>query len=343
MRDHSHAGVLLAGVKSASTSLILVLSFLLLMSSSQVRSQKYSMSSGSQADQFTVAVKVGIVVLHATVLDAKGILVSGLDKENFRVFEDGVPQQIESFTHEDIPVTVGLVVDNSGSMGPKRPEVIAAALAFARSSNPQDQMFVVNFNERVSFGLPDDKLFTDQADDLRVAMSRIAADGRTALYDAVAAALEHLKKGDRDKKVLIVISDGGDNASTHKLAQIMAMAKQSDAIIYTIGLFDEDDPDQNPDALKDLAIATGGDAFLPRSVKDVIPACERIARDIRNQYTITYLPANAKQDGTYRVIQVKAGAPGHRRLLVRTRAGYFASRNSQPLPAAGATYHEDPN
>jgi Ca-activated chloride channel homolog len=343
MRDHSRAEELRTREKSASTSLLLVLSFFLIMSSSHVRPQKYSISPGSQAEQFTIAVKVGVVVLHATVMDAKGILVSGLDKENFRVFEDGVPQQIDSFTHEDIPVTVGLVVDNSGSMGPKRPEVIAAALAFARSSNPQDQMFAVNFNEKVSFALPNDTLFTDQADELRVAMSRIAADGMTALYDAVAAALAHLKKGNRDKKVLIVISDGGDNASKQKLVQIMAMARQSDAIVYTIGLFDEDDPDQNPGALKQLAKATGGEAYFPRSVKDVIPACERIARDIRNQYTITYIPTNGKQDGTYRVIQVKVGAPGQGRLFVRTRAGYFAPRNSRPLPAAGATYHEDPN
>ncbi|MGA2264559.1 MAG: VWA domain-containing protein [Acidobacteriota bacterium] len=332
MRDHSRAEQLRTREKSAFTSLWLVLLFLLIMPPSDVRPQKYSMSPGSQGDPFTIAVKVGLVVLHATVLDSKGILVSGLDKEHFQVYEDGVPQQIDSFTHEDIPVTVGLVVDNSGSMGPKRPEVIAAALAFARSSNPQDQMFVVNFNEKVSFGLPDGTLFTDEAAQLRVAMSRIAADGMTALYDAVAAALEHLKKGNRDKKVLIVISDGGDNASQHKLAQIMTMAKQSDAIIYTIGVFDEDDPDQDPGVLRQLAKDTGGEAFFPRSVKDVSPTCERIAHDIRNQYTISYLPANGKQDGTYRAIQVKAGAPGRGRLFVRTRTGYYAPRSSQPLP-----------
>jgi VWFA-related protein len=228
-------------------------------------------------------------------------------------------------------------------MGPKRSEVIAAALMFARSSNPQDQMFVVTFNEKVSFGLPDDTPFTDQADELRMAMSRIAADGMTALYDGVAAALEHLKRGNRDKKVLIVISDGGDNASKQKLAHIMAMARQSDAIIYTIGLFNEDDPDQNPGVLKQLAQATGGEAFLPGHVKNVVPVCARIARDIRNQYTIVYAPANGKQDGTYRVIQVKAGAPSRGRLVVRTRAGYYAPRNSQPNPQARATRHEDPN
>jgi Ca-activated chloride channel family protein len=343
MRYHSRVKELRTKKRSASTSLWLAVLFLLIMPPNDVRPQKHLMSPSNHTGQFTVAVKVGMVVLHATVLDAKGVLVSGLEKEHFRVFEDGVPQPIDSFSREDIPVTVGLVVDNSGSMGPKRHEVIAAALAFARSSNPQDQMFVVNFNEKVSFGLPDNTLFTDEAAQLRVAMSRIAADGMTALYDAVAAALGHLKKGNRDKKVLIVISDGGDNASNQKLAQIMALARQSDAIIYPIGLFDEDDPDRNPGALRQLAEATGGEAFLPRSVKDVTPTCERIARDIRNQYTIAYIPANGKQDGTYRAIQVKAGAPGRGRLFVRTRAGYYAPRNSQPLPPAGATYHEDPN
>jgi len=343
MRDHSCSEKLRSGDWSAFMSLLAILLFLLIMPPGDIRPEKYSLSSGSPAGQFTIAVKVGVVVLHATVLTSKGILVSGLDKKDFQVFEDGVPQQIDAFSHEDIPVTVGLVVDNSGSMGPKRPEVIAAALAFARSSNPQDQMYVVNFNEKVFFSLPDDAPFTDEAAQLGVAMSRIAADGMTALYDAVAAALEHLKKGNRDKKVLIVISDGGDNASKQKLARIMAMARQSDAIIYAIGLFDEYDPDRNPGALKELAKTTGGEAFLPGSVRDVVPICERIAHDIRNQYTIAYIPANGKQDGTYRVIQVKAVAPGRGRLAVRTRAGYYAPRNSQLLPLAGATYHENPN
>jgi len=282
------------------------------------------------------------VVLHATVQNRNGILVSGLGKDNFQVYEDGVLQQIDYFSHEDIPVTVGLVVDNSGSMRPKRPEVIAAALAFARSSNPQDQMFVVNFNELVSLGLPADTPFTDQAAQLEVALSRIAADGETALYDAVAAALEHLKKGNQDKKVLIVISDGGDNASKHNLAQIMAMAGHPDAIIYTIGLFIAEDPDRNPGVLKRLAKDTGGEAFLPESVGEVLPICQRIARDIRNQYTIAYAPANRKQDGTYRVIQVKAKAPGNGGLIVRTRAGYYAPSKPQPLPANAANQSNQP-
>jgi VWFA-related protein len=288
------------------------------------------------ADRYTVRVSVDLVVLHATVNNREGLPVAGLGKEDFLVYEDGVLQQIKTFSHEDIPVTVGLVVDNSGSMGQKRLEVIAAALAFARSSNPEDQMFLVNFNENVRFGLPAGTPFTDKEVPLEMALSKIKSDGLTALYDAVAAALEHLKKGNRDKKVLIVVSDGADNASKRKLDQIMAMAKQSDAIIYTLGLFEEEAPDRNPHVLKQLSEATGGEAFLPESVKEVVPICEQIARDIRNQYTIVYVPTNRKQDGAYRVIEVKAGAKqGRGRLRVRTRAGYYAPSKPQPLPAAG--------
>ena len=250
------------------------------------------------------------------------------------VYEDGVLQPIKYFSQEDVPVTVGLVIDNSGSMKPKLRDVVSAALVFARSSNPQDQMFVVNFNERVSFGLPENVPFTDQVASLEVALSTVKANGETALYDAVAVALEHLNKGDRDKKVLIIISDGGDNSSKHKLPEIMALAGTSNVIIYTIGIYDEQDADRDPGVLKRLAKDTGGEAFLPPSLKDLAPVCERIAHDIRNQYTIAYAPTNRNRDGNYRVIQVKANAPGRGRLLVRTRTGYFAPAQSQPSPAA---------
>ncbi|MGP0018408.1 MAG: VWA domain-containing protein [Candidatus Sulfotelmatobacter sp.] len=292
--------------------------------------------------EYTIKVNVDMVVLGATAQDRKNILVSGLNQDNFQVYEDGVLQPIKYFSHADVPVTVGLVVDNSGSMMSKRHDVIAAAMAFARSSNPQDQMFVVNFNENAAFGLPGNIAFTDQPAQLQVALSRVAADGETALYDAVAVALEHLKKGNRDKKVLIVVSDGGDNASHHKLTEIMALVGQPGVIIYTIGIFDDQDADRNPGVLKRLAKATGGEAFLPEALEEVTPICERIARDIRNQYTIAYIPTNRKRDGTYRVIQVKASAPGHGRLSVRTRTGYFAPSALEP-PLAKLTDHETHN
>jgi Ca-activated chloride channel family protein len=307
--------------------------------SSSVHAQGPSSQASRSGDEYSIQVNVGMVVLRATAQDRKSILVSGLKQDDFQVYEDGVLQTVKHFSHEDVPVTVGLVVDNSGSMGPKRHDVIAAALAFARSSNPQDQMFVVNFNEKVSFGLPDNTAFTDQPAQLQVALSRVAAGGETALYDAIAEALEHLKQGDRDKKVLVVVSDGGDNASKHKLGEIMALVGQPGVIIYTIGIFDDQDADRKPGVLKRLAKATGGEAFLPESLNDVTPICERIARDIRNQYTIAYVPTKRKRDGTYRTIQVKANAPGGRRLSVRTRTGYFAP-SASPSTATKINDHE---
>jgi Ca-activated chloride channel homolog len=317
-------------LRPACLSVLVVIAAL----SSLTWAQESPSSHGSPSDEYTIHVNVDMVVLRATAQDRKNAPVSGLDKNDFQVYEDGVLQSIKHLSHEDVPVTVGLVIDNSGSMRSKRADVIAASLAFARSSNPQDQMFVLNFNEKVSFGLPGNMAFTDKVAQLEVALSRIAPDGETALYDAVDAALEHLKQGSHDKKVLIVISDGGDNASKHKLTEVMALAGQPDVIIYTIGISDDQDDDRNPGVLKRLAKDTGGEAFFPESLRDVTPVCERIAHDIRNQYTIAYVPTNKNRDGSYRVVQVKARAPGHGRLLVRTRTGYFAP--SAPSSAAKA-------
>ena len=329
--------------QAAAYFCICLAAFLVLITlANWARAQDPSSSPNRPDDAYTIRANVDLVVLHATAQDRQNILVSGLNPDNFQVYEDGVLQPIKYFSHEDIPVTVGLVVDNSGSMSRKRHDVIAAAMAFARSSNPQDQMFVVNFNERVSLGLPPNVPFTDQIAQLQVALSRVAADGETALYDAIAVALEHLKQGDRDKKVLIVVSDGGDNASKHKLADIMTLAGQPGAIIYTIGIFDDQDPDRNPGVLKRLAKETGGEAFLPESLQEITPICERIARDIRNQYTIAYVPTNRKRDGSYRVVRVKASAPGHGSLSVRTRTGYFVPSALSPA-AAKVIDHETHN
>ncbi len=241
---------------------------------------------------FRISVDVALVVLHATVTDRQGGFVSDLGEQDFEVYEDGVPQRIRLFKNEDIPVTVGLVVDHSTTMRPKLAEVTAAARTFVRSSNREDEMFVVNFNENVSLGLPGTIRFTNSTAELENAITAAPTGGQTALYDAIAKALEELQAGSRDKKVLIVVSDGGDNASAHSLAQVMNLAAQSSAVIYTIGLFDEEDPDQNPGVLKRLAQATGGEAFFPDQLSEVVAICERIARDIRHQYTIGYVPIN---------------------------------------------------
>jgi VWFA-related protein len=208
-------------------------------------------------------------------------------------------------------------------MRPKRTDVIAAAMAFVRSSNPADQMFVVNFNEHVSLGLPAALPFTDNAAQLETALSRNAISGMTALYDAIAAGLEQLQKGKWDKKVLIVVSDGGDNASKRNLAQVLSMVNQSNAVIYTLGIFDETDEDRNPRVLSQLSRASGGEAFFPKTLQEILPICEQVAQEIRSQYSIAFVPTNRKQDGAYRTIDVKAYAPsGGRRLSVITRAGF---------------------
>jgi Ca-activated chloride channel homolog len=265
------------------------------------------------------------------VRDRKGRFVSDLREEHFEVYEDGVRQSIRLFRHEDIPVTVGLVVDHSGSMRRKLTDVIVAARTFVRCSNPEDQMFVVNFNENVTLGLPDAIQFTDSSDELEPAIGRASAIGQTALYDAIAKALERLQAGSRDKKVLIVISDGDDTASAHSRAQAMKMAEQSSAIIYTVGLFGHDDPDANPGVLNRLAEVTGGEAFFPEPLSAIVPTCEHIARDIRNQYTIGYVPTNTTRDGAYRAIRVLARPPNHGKLVVRTRTGYIAGGESRPI------------
>jgi len=280
--------------------------------------------AGQDAGSYRISVDLDMVVLPATVRDRQGRLVSDLRKQDFEVYEDGVPQRLRLFRHEDVPVAVGLVVDHSGSMQPKLAEVTAAARAFVQSSNPEDQMFVVNFNEKVTLGLPATIRFTNSSTELEGAISKAPAAGMTALYDAVVEGFERLQEGSRDKKVLIVISDGGDNASAHSLAQVLKMADQSRAIIYTVGVFPEEDPDANPRVLRRLAQATGGEAFFPRQLSEVGAICERIARDIRNQYTIGYVSTNATRDGAQRAIRVVARAAGHSRLSVRTRASYIA-------------------
>ena len=287
------------------------------------RSQDLPSAQDNSSNNYTLRVDTNLVLLYATVLNSHNALVSGLHKDDFQIYEDHVLQPIKHFSHEDLPVTVGLVIDNSGSMKPKRQHVIAAALQFARSSNPKDQIFIVNFNEHVTYGLPEDIPFTDRVDQLLPGLSNIQAIGETELYDAIVEALDHLKRGDREKKVLIVISDGGDDASKHNLAQVIEMAKHSSAIIYTIGIFDQDDGDQNPGVLKRFAKETGGEAYFPESSDEISMICEGIARDIRNQYTLAYVPAMSKQDGGYRTIDVKASSSGHGRLSVRTREGYF--------------------
>lgn len=317
-------GLLRAGGHGLASAIALPALFLIVLvtyAGDQAPQPVQDHDSGS----FRVSVDVALVVLHATVTDRQGGFVSNLGEQDFEVHENGVPQRIHLFKNEDVPVTVGLVVDHSTTMRPKLAEVTSAARTFARSSNREDEMFVVNFNEKVSLGLPRTTRFTNSAAELEYAITAVPTGGQTALYDAIATALRELQAGSRDKKVLIIISDGGDNVSAHSLAEVMKLAERSSAIIYTVGVFTEDDPDRNPGVLKRLAQATGGEAFFPGQLNEVVTICERIARDIRHQYTIGYVPSNPARDGAYHAIRVLARANGHDKLSVRTRAGYIAS------------------
>jgi Ca-activated chloride channel homolog len=315
-------GLSRAGERGVAKAIALPI-LLLIVLVGRAQRQAPPVGQDHDSESFRISVDVDLVVLHATVTDRRGGFVSSLGEQDFEIYEDGVRQRIRLFRNEDIPVTVGLVVDHSTTMRPRLKEVSAAARTFVRSSNREDEMFVVNFNERVSLGLPGTIRFTDSAAELENAITRAPAGGETALYDAMAKALEELQAGSRDKKVLIVVSDGGDNASTRSLAQVMKLAEQSSAVIYTVGIFDENDPDRNPGVLKRLAQATGGEAFLPDQLSDVVTICERIARDIRHQYTIGYVPADLPRAGAYRAVRVLARARGHDRLSVRTRTGYI--------------------
>jgi VWFA-related protein len=267
---------------------------------------------------------VNEVTLSATVLDAKRHLVTNLDKTNFVVYEDGQPQNITSFIRKDIPVSIGIVVDNSGSMRTKRAAVSKAVLNLIQASNPQDEVFVVNFNDDPYL----DQDFTNKNDLLREALDRVDSRGGTALYDAVIASADHLAKGaQKDKKVLLVITDGVDNESRESLeTAIRAVQNDAGPTIYTIGILSKDEPGgkRAKRALQALSDQTGGVAFFPTDLAEVDEISSEVARDIRNQYSITYKPTNPRSNGGYRKVHVEAHAPGYRDLQVRTRDGYFA-------------------
>ena len=266
-----------------------------------------------------------MVVINASVRDHKGEDVMDLSQDNFRVTEDGVQQKIAYFAREDVPVTVGIVVDDSGSMRSKKAEVVEAALDFAHSSNPKDQMFVVSFSDRVSFGLPAGILYTSDVNELSDAFTHLNTRGRTALYDALMDAIEHLGRSPLERKAILLISDGGDNASRHTLAQVIGMADQAGAVIYTIGAFDEMDDDKNPGVLKRLATLTGGEFFTPAKLTDLPEICRKIAQDIRSQYVIAYAPPNHAGDSAFHKIHVSASGPRHSTLHVRAREGYYGN------------------
>jgi Ca-activated chloride channel family protein len=268
-----------------------------------------------------------LVVLHATVVDKSGRFVTNLPREVFTILENGVRQEIKNFRNEDVPVSMGLIVDNSGSMRDKRAKVEAAALALVKDSNRDDEVFIVNFNDEAFMDNPRGKDFTNDIKEMEQALTRIDARGGTAMRDALRMSLDHVKsKGRKDKKVLVTVTDGNDNSSVIALENLVKSAQQSEVLIYAVGLLSEEErreANRARKALETLAEATGGAAYFPKELAEVDRIAHQVARDIRNQYTLVYAPSNTAMDGTFRQIKVSAKAPGNP--VVRTRSGYYAT------------------
>jgi VWFA-related protein len=281
-----------------------------------------------------ISVQTELVVVPVSVTDAKGNAVLGLGQQDFQVYEDGRPQKIAMFQQGDTPITVGLIVDHSRSMGEELPEVADAVSSFAQSGNPRDEMFVVDFNDDVSVELLNGKAFTDDPKELGKAVTAVRARGRTALYDAVAEGLLHLQLGHYERKALIIISDGGDNASTQKFQRVLALAQKSQVVIYAIGLIG-DSGEVDPDVLRHFSKATGGIAYFPDRTNTVASISAQIARDLREQYTLGFAPEKANDAHAFRKIEVKVTVPGQGKVRVRTRPGYSAAGASSS-PAAAA-------
>ncbi len=285
---------------------------------------------------YVLKTDVNEVVLNCTVLKGNQ-LVQGLQRDDFQVYEDGVKQKLISFQHTDLPISMGLLIDNSGSMYMKRPAVDKAALDLIRASNPQDETFVVNFSDEAFL----DQDFTSNIDTLRQALTHIDSRGGTALYDAVAASADHLvEQGDRPKQVLVLITDGDDDASTLDLEQTIRRVQDlSGPVIYSVGLLFGHDLSREEvrharRALELLSTETGGIAFFPKSLSEVDGIAGEVARDIRSQYTLGYHSTKAMTAPGFRRVEVTAEAKGMGKLTVRTRTGYFPNVRSANQLAA---------
>ena len=273
-------------------------------------------------ERHAISVTSELVVLPVRVTDAGGNFVSGLSENDFRVYDERRLRDLSLFQKEDAPVSVGLVIDHSGSMELKLPNVITAVSEFAHSGNSGDEMFVVDFNDNVVTEPLDGKPFTNSSVELEKAVEAVSAHGRTALYDAVAEGINHLQLSHLQRKALIVISDGGDNASQSKRSEILELARQSQIVIYSIVLEDNVAKEQDPKALKQLSEETGGVAFLPQSRQSVVDSSRKIARDLREQYVLGFVPGKHASGSSFRKVEVKVITADRGKLHVRTRAGY---------------------
>jgi VWFA-related protein len=274
-----------------------------------------------------------LVDLYASVVDKNGKMVLDIPKSAFKVYEDGVEQAITRFGRQDVPVSLGLIIDNSGSMKEKdkRARVEAASLAMVKASNPQDEVFVVDFNDDAYL----DQDFTSDIKKLESALDRLDPRGGTAMREAISLSIDKVKMGTRDKKVLVVVTDGNDNNDSGiNLEQLIKKAQQSEVLIYTVGLLSDEEPHEQRSArraLKELAEASGGQDYYPKDVAEVDKIMPEVAHDVRNQYLLAYTPTNSALDGKFRAIKVKVNGFGNP--TVRTRNGYYA----KPAPGTKNT------
>jgi VWFA-related protein len=275
------------------------------------------------APQTTFKSSTDLVVLHVNVFDERSDAVPDLPESAFRVFENDEPQEIAFFSGADVPVAVGLVLDGSASMITRRSMVVTGADAFIRTSHPEDELFTIYFNENVTFGLPSTVPFTSQHLLLRTAVARYWAGGMTALHDAVIAGVDHLERATHQKRVLVVLSDGKDNASRHTRDEMLDRVRRSNAIVYTVSnAARRIGGDADPRALRRLAEAGGGVAYFPDSDDEVVESLDDIAGNVRRGYLIGYVPRNAAHDGKFRRVKVVVRAAGRGRLTARSREGY---------------------
>jgi Ca-activated chloride channel family protein len=293
--------------------------------------------------KYTLRQQAYEVRLNATVLDGSGKSVQTLAKDDFHVYEDGVPQTIASFRHEDLPVSLGLLIDSSGSMYDKRQAVDKASLDFVKLSNPEDEEFLVDFSWEAFI----DQDFTNNIDKLQQGLGYIKSSGGTALYDALVASADYLNKNAKHpKQVLLVITDGEDNASSATLEQTVRRIQDLDGpVIYCVGLLFGEDTDKRESrharrVLETLAEETGGAAYFPKSLNQVDAIAAEVAQDIRTQYTIAYHSTKSPTLGGYREVHVEAKARGMGRLSVRTRTGYFPQIKGQPEESSGSGFSQ---
>jgi VWFA-related protein len=291
-------------------------------------------ASGNSGDEPTFRSDTRLVVLPISVADKSGKLITNLTQQSFKVYENGAEQPIKLFKREDVPVSIGIIIDNSGSMRDKRQKVETASIDLVKASNPRDEVFIVNFNDEAYL----DVEMTSDMKKLEEGVSRIDSRGGTAMRDAISMSIDYLKeKGKKDKKVLLVVTDGNDTASTGSLEKLIDKTRQGEVLVFAIGLLNEEERREAKKAkraLDEITRESGGLSFYPKDLAEVDRIAQEVAHEIRNQYTIAYSPTVQNLDGSFRQIRVTVNAPGHP--VARTRTGYYATPD-QPGRKASAS------